>query len=119
MHDGRDIAFHVVRLIAVATQQVGQFLAADAGEYRRIGDLVAVEMKDRKNRTITRGIQKFVGMPACGKRTGFRLTVADDAGHDQIWIVECRAIGMDEAVTQFAPFMDRPGRSGATWLGIP
>jgi len=110
MHNGRDIAFHVVRFIAVAMQKVGQFLAGDAGEYRRIGDLETVEMKDRKNRTIARGIQKFVGVPARGKRTGFRLTVADDAGHDQIWIVERRAVGMDEAVTQFAPFMDRPGR---------
>ena len=99
-----------MRLIAVTADQVGQFLAADAGEHRRIGDLEAVEMKDRKNRTVTRRIEKLVGVPARGQRARFRLAVADDAGDDQIRIVECRAIGMDERIAQLAPFMDRARR---------
>src|SRR5205807_3587810 len=86
-----------------------QFPAADAGEHGGIGDLETVEMKDRKNRAVTRGIEKLVGVPTCGKRARFRLAIADDAGHDKIRIVECRAICMDEGIAQLAPFMDRPG----------
>ncbi len=109
MHHGRDVAFHEMRFITVTADQIGQFLVADAGEHRRIGDLEPIEMKDRKNSTITRRIQKLVGVPTRGQRTSFRLPVADDAGHDQIRIVECRAVCVDEAITEFAPFMDRPG----------
>ena len=80
MHQGRDVAFHEMRFIAVTADQVGQFLVADAGEHGRIGDLEPIEMKDRKDRAIARGIQKFVGVPTRGKRARLRLTVADDAG---------------------------------------
>ena len=107
MHHGRDVAFHEMRFIAVTADQVGQFPAADAGEHSRIGDLEPVEMKDRKNRTIARGIEKLVGVPARSKCARFRLAVADDAGHDQIRIVEGRAVCMDEGITELAPFMDR------------
>src|SRR5450755_5088817 len=109
MHHGRDVAFHEMRFIAVTADQVGQFLVADAGEHRRIGDLEPIEMKDRKNRTITRRIQKLVGVPTCSKRASLRLTVPDDASHSQIRIVECRAIRMNQGITQLTPFMDRPG----------
>ena len=94
MHQRRIVALDEMRLVAVAAHQVGQFLAADARQHRRVGDLEAVEMKDRKNRAVARGIEKFVGVPARGQRAGFRLAVADDAGDDQIRIVEGRAIGM-------------------------
>ena len=48
VHHGRDVAFHEVRFIAIAADQVGQFAAADAREHGRIGDLESIEMKDRK-----------------------------------------------------------------------
>ena len=99
-----------MRIVAVAAHQLGQFLAADARQHRRIGDLEPVEMKDRKNRAIARRIEKLVGVPAGGERAGFRLAVADDAGDDQIRIVEGRAIGVDQRIAQFAAFMDRAGR---------
>ena len=67
MHDSGDVAFHKMRFVAVTPDQVGQFLAADAREYRRICDLEPVEMKDRKNRAIARGIEKLVGVPTRGK----------------------------------------------------
>src|ERR1700729_1214154 len=84
MHHGRNIAFHEMRFITVTADQVGQFLAADAGEHSRIGDLEPIEMKDRKNCTIPRRIEELVGVPARGERAGFRLAVADDAGDNQI-----------------------------------
>ena len=103
MHHGWDGAFHEMRFIAVTADQVGQFPMADAGEHGRIGDLEPIEMKDRKNRTIPCRIQKLVGVPTRGKCSRFRLTVADDAGHDQTRIIECRAICMDEAITELRP----------------
>ena len=92
MHHGRNVAFHEMRFVAATADQVGQFPVADAGEDGRIGDLEPIEMKDRKNRTITCRIQKLVGVPTRGKCARFRLTVADDAGHNQIRIVECCAV---------------------------
>jgi len=50
----------------------------------------------RKNRAIARGVQKFVGVPTGGQRTSFRLAVADDAGDNQIRIVESGAIGVGQ-----------------------
>jgi len=96
MHHGRDIAFHEMRFIAVTADKVGQFLPADAREHGRICDLEPVEMKDRKNRTITCWIQKLVRVPTRGKCPRLRLTVADNAGNDQIWVIECGAIGVDQ-----------------------
>jgi hypothetical protein len=78
MHYGRDIAFHKMRFIAVTADKVGQILPADAREHGRICDLEPVQMKDRKNRTITCWIQKLVGVPARGKCSRLRLAVADN-----------------------------------------
>ena len=119
MHQGRDVAFDEMRFVAVAADQVGQFLAADAGEHRRVGNLEPIEMKDRKNGTIACGIEKLVGVPTRGKRARFRLTIADDAGDDQIRIVESSAIGMEEGIAEFAAFMDRAGSFRRHMAGDP
>ena len=71
-----------------------------------IGDLVAVEVEDRKHSAIGRWVQELVGMPARGQRSGFRLTVTDDRGHDEIWIVERRSIGVRQGVAELAAFVD-------------
>ena len=110
MHERRIVAFDEMRIVAVAAQQLRQLLAADAGEHRRIGDLETVEMKDRQNRAIARRIEELVGVPAGGQRAGFRLAVADDAGDDQVGIVEGGAVGMDQRIAQLSAFMDGPGR---------
>jgi hypothetical protein len=88
----------------------GQFPTTDAGEHGRIGDLEPVEMEVRKNRAIASGIEKLVGVPTRGKCARFRLAIPDDAGHDQIRIVERRAEGMNQRISEFTPFMDRPRR---------
>ena len=67
-------------------------------------------MKDRQNRAIARGIEKFIGVPTGGQRARFRLAVADDAGDDQIGIVESRAIGVDQRIAQLSAFVDRTWR---------
>ncbi len=106
MNERRIVTFDEMRLVAVAAHQLGQLLAADARQHRRIGDLETVEMEDRQNGTVTRRIQEFVGMPAGGQRTGFRFAVAHDAGDDQVRIVEGRAIGVGQGIAQLASFVN-------------
>ena len=55
------------------------------------------------------GIEKLVGVPGGRERTGFRLTVADDAGDDQVGIVVCRPIGVRDRIPQFAAFVNGAG----------
>ena len=107
MDQRRIVALDEMRFVAVTPHQLGQFLAADARQHRRVGDLEAVEMKDRQNGAVARGIEEFVGMPARGQRAGFRLAVANDAGDDQVRIVEGRAIGVCQGIAQLAAFVDR------------
>src|SRR5580704_18013594 len=66
-------------------------------------------MQDRQNCAIARRVQKLVGMPARRQRAGFRFAVTDDAGDDQIWIVEGGTVGMEQRIPQLAAFMDRAG----------
>jgi hypothetical protein len=46
-------------------------------------------------------------MPGSGEGTRFRLAIADDAGDDEIGIVERCSEGMTERVAQLAALMDR------------
>ena len=46
-------------------------------------------------------------MPASRQRTCLGLAVTDDTGDYQIWVVECRTIGMTQAIAQFSSLMDR------------
>ena len=49
-------------------------------------------------------------MPAGGHRPGLGLAIADDAGHDQVGIVERRAEGVGQGIAELAAFMDRARR---------
>ena len=109
MDQRRVVAFHEMRLVAVAPHQVGQLLATDTGQHRRVGNLEAVEMKDRKDCAVVRRIQKFVRVPAGRQHGRLRLAVADHAGNDQIRIVEGRAVGMGQRIAQFSPSWIEPG----------
>ena len=68
MHQRRIVALDEMRIVAVAAQQLGQFLAADARQHGRIGDLEAVEMQDRQHRAVARGVEELVGVPARRQR---------------------------------------------------
>ena len=77
---------------------------------RGVGDLVAVEMQDRQHRAVGRRVEELVRVPARRQRAGLRLAVADDAGDDQIGIVERRAVGVRQRIAQLAALVDRAGR---------
>src|SRR5262245_10740033 len=63
-------------------------------------------MQDRQYGAVARGVQKFVRVPTCRERAGFGLTIADHTSDEQVWIVECRAVGMRERVAEFATFVN-------------
>jgi hypothetical protein len=71
-------------------------------------------MQDGQHAAIAGGIQELVAVPACGERTGFGFTVADDAGDDQVGVVEGRTERVGERVAKLAALVDRSGVLGAT-----
>src|SRR5262249_8316371 len=86
-----------------------QLFMADPGENGGIGDLVAVEVKDGQNRPVPRRGEEFVGMPARRQRSSFRFAVADDAGNDQIGVVERRSVGVRDGIAEFTALVYRTG----------
>ena len=100
-------ALDEMRLVPITAEQVIELFVADARQYTRVGDLVAVQVQDRKHHAIGQRIQEFVGMPTRGERPRFRFAVADDAGHDQVRVVECGAERMRKGISQLATFVDR------------
>ncbi len=108
-----------VRLVAHALEELLQFVLRDAGEEAGVGDLVAVEMEDREHAAVSGRIEELVAVPAGGERSGLRLAVADDAGDDQVRVVERCPIGVAQGVPELAPLVNAARRLGATWLGMP
>ncbi len=106
MHHRRIVAFERERLVAVAAHQVFQLRMRDARQHRGIGDLVAIQMQDGQHRAVGCGIQKFVGVPTCRERPGLGLAIAYHAGHNQIGIVEGRAVRVHQRVAQLAALVD-------------
>src|ERR1043165_5690413 len=82
---------------------------ADPCKNSRVGDLVAVEMKNRENDTVASRVEKLVGMPARGEPSGLGLASADYASRDQIRIIEDGSVRVREGVAELAAFVDRPG----------
>ena len=106
----RVVALDEVGRIAHALEELPQFLLGDAGEEARVGDLVAVEVKDRQHAAVAGRVQELVAVPARRERPGLGLAVADDAGDDQVLVVEGRAIGMAQRIAEFAAFMNAARR---------
>ena len=117
VHLLRVVAFHKKRCPATARQKLLQLLMVDAREDGRIADLVAVEMKNRQHGTIGDGIEKLVGVPRGRKRRRFRFAIANDAGDNQIGVVEHGPERMTERVSQFAAFVNGARRGGGNVAG--
>src|SRR6516162_5506101 len=94
-----------------------ELLMADAGENAGISNLVAIQVEYRQNHAVGRRVQEFVGMPARGERPSLRFAIADDAGNDQIGVVERCSVGMREGVAELAAFVNRTGRLRCNMAG--
>lgn len=110
VHQSGIVALDEQRLVAEPAEEIADLVVAHPAEHGRIGNLVAVEMQDRQHRAVMRRIEEFVGVPGRGERAGLGLAVTDDTGDDQVGIVEGRAIGMHQRVTELTAFVDRARR---------
>src|SRR6266516_2032104 len=119
MHAAWITAFHKIRCVAIPDEQRLQFLVTDAGQKRWVIDFVTVEVQDRQHRTIGNWVEKFIAMPARGKRPRFRLAVAHHDESYQIGIALTRPVARRDTMPKPAPLMDAPGVSGVAWLPIP
>src|SRR5271166_3441524 len=72
MHLLRLVPLDEIGLPAIAGEKIGKFLIVHAGEHGWIRDFPAVEMENRQNGTVARGIQKFIDMPARSQRSSLR-----------------------------------------------
>ncbi len=106
----RVVSFDEVRLVAHALEELPQLVVRDAGEEAGVGDLVAVQMEDRQHAAVAGRVEELVPVPAGGERAGLRLAVADDAGDDQVRVVERRAVGVAQGVPELATLVDAARR---------
>src|SRR5438105_800828 len=84
-----------------------ELIMRDSRQDRGIGDLVAVQVQDRQDRAVGGWIEKLVGVPGRGQRTGFSLAIADDAGDQQVRVVERGAIRVGQRVAELTALVDR------------
>ena len=108
----RLVALHDVRPVAVPGEQALELRPADPRQDRRVRDLVAVQVEDREDRAVGLRVEELVRVPRRGQRPRLRLAVADHARHQEVRVVERRAVGVGERVAELAPLVDRPGRLG-------
>ncbi len=110
MYGPRFVALHQVRVVSVPVQQGGQLVVADAGEHRRVGDLVAVQVQDRQHGAVADRVEQLVDVPRRGQRSGFGLAVTDHAGRDKVGVVQHGTVRVRERIPEFATFVDRARR---------
>ena len=110
VHDLGVVALDDVDVVPVPGEQRLELLMRYPGRDRRVGDLVPVEVQDRQHRPVGHRVEELVGVPGARQRPGLRLAVADHAGHDQVRVVERRAVGVGERVAELAALVDGTGR---------
>ena len=108
-----------LRRVAVAAQQRVQLRFGDPGQHRGVGDLPAVQVQDRQDRPVPGRVQELAGVPAGGQRPGLGLAVTDDAGHDEVGIVERGAVRVGQGIPQLAALVDGAGRLRGDVAGHP
>ena len=110
VHLDRIAAFDEIRRVTIPDEQGLELLMTDPRQNRGVGDLVAVQIQDRQHGAVPSRVDELVGMPGGGQRSGLGFAVADDAGHDQIGIVECHSVGVRQAVAKLSALVDRTRR---------
>src|SRR5579885_2996979 len=109
VHRESIIALDDVWPVSISAKQRIQFFRRNAREDGWIGDLVAIQVKDRQHGTVAYWVEKLVRMPGSCQRPGLRFPVAHTYGDDQVRVVKCSAKAMRKAVAQLAAFMNRAG----------
>src|SRR5207247_7879264 len=88
------------------------FVLGNASEHGRIRDLVPIQMQDRDYGSVTRRVDELRRVPARRERPGLRLSVADDAEHHKVRIIEGGTVGVRQRVAELAALVDGAGGFG-------
>lgn len=99
---GIDAFYNKIRAVSVTVEKLFEFLFAYTCKNCRVRNLVSVKMQDRNNCALGCGIQEFVRMPACRKRTCFSFSVSDNAGDNQVRVIESRAESVRYRISELA-----------------
>ncbi len=110
VHGLRLMAFHKIRLVTIAGEKLSQLRISETAEYRRIRDLVPVQMQNWKNSAVASGIQKLVRVPTGCEWTRLGFAVTNHAANQQVWVVKGSAIRVRNRVSEFSSFMNRARR---------
>ena len=100
------------RVPAVAVEERVELVVGDAGEHRRVRDLVPVQVQDRQHGAVADRVQELVRVPRRRERARLRLAVSDDARDNQVGVVVGGAVGVRERVAELAALVDRAGHLG-------
>ena len=114
----RSVSLDEVDLVAVPFEQVADLVVGGTTEHGGVGNLVAVEVQYRQDRSVARRVEEADGLPE-PSRTGLGLAVADYGGNEEVWVVECGTEGVGEDVAELTALVDRAGVGTLTWLGTP
>src|SRR5665213_162961 len=94
VHLFRVIALHKVRRPAATAKKLLQFVRLNASQDSWVADLVAIEVENRQDGSVGNQVEQFVRLPSRRQRASFRFAIANDAGDNQVGIVESRSEGM-------------------------
>src|SRR4029450_9115556 len=96
--------------VSVAAHQRIELRLGNSREHCRVRDLVAVQMQNREDGAVAARIQELVCVPARRQRSRLGFAVADDAGDEEIRIVEGRAVRVRKGVAELASLVNRAER---------
>ncbi len=105
MDDFGIIALDKVGVVATAYIKSLQVCVAGASLGGWPRDFVSIEMKDRQDGTVSDRIDEVDRLPASFQWTGLGLAISDNAGHNQVWIVEGRAECMNQRIAKLSAFV--------------
>ena len=109
-HGRRIRALDDDRVPALAGQVGLDVLVAGPTEDGRPRDLVAVQLQDRQDRSVAPGIEEGRDLPRRREGTRLGLAVTDDAGDEQVRVVEGGACRVHQRVAELAALVDAAGR---------
>ena len=105
-------AFDENRRVAIATKQFEQLGPGNAIEQSGVGNLIAVQVQHRQHDSVPRPVEELIGMPTGRAGAGLCLAIAHHAHHNQVRVIERRAVGVQQRIAQFPALVNGPRRLG-------
>src|SRR5215212_2483524 len=107
VHRRRSVPLDEVDLVAVPFEQVADLVVGGTTQHGGVGNLVAVEVQNRQDRSVAYRVEEADGLPGAFQGTGLGLAVADHGGNEEVWVVEGGTEGVGEDVAELTALVDR------------